>query len=452
MSIKLGDHKVIMTILTLALPAVIDNFFQTILGFVDTFFVAKIGLEEVTAVGVANTIIAVYLAILMAVGVSVNVYVAKYLGAGDKEKANKVATQSIQLAIVLGLLLGFISLVFAKPLLTLMGLELAVLDKSVLYFQVVSFPTILISLMLIMSSILRGAKDTKTPMKISIVVNLLNIVLDYILIFGFLFIPSLGLLGAALATVLARLIGVILLSYYLYKPRMIQIKDLIKIDYQLYREMISLSIPAMGERLAMRLGQVLYFGMIVYIGTKIFAAHQIAGNIEIISYMIGYGFATAGTTLVSQSLGANAFDEAQKIGTYCVGLSVGVMSVVGVILFFGGEWLGSLFTTDQEAIKNIGIALRVDAFIQPILAVVLVLTGIYQGAENAKTPFYLTAIGIWVIRTVGVYVLGVYFGLGILGIWLSIGLDNLFRAVFLGKNFMSGKWLQLIKKKSLKAS
>jgi len=442
---KLTNKQMILTILSLAIPAVIDNFFQTILGFVDTYFVAQIGLEEVTAVGIANTLLAVYIAIFMSLGVSVNVYVAKYIGAGNKEKSKEIASQSILLAVIIGIIFGFITMAFAEPLLKMMGLQGDVLQKGVIYLRIVGIPSLLMSLMFSMNSILRGLKDTKNPMIVSIIINLLNILLDYILIFGFFIIPAFGLEGAAWATVISRLIGVVLLVILLKRKKFIHLNTLLKWDFSIQKMLLQLATPAMGERLAMRLGQVLYFGIIVYLGTQLFAAHQIAGNIEVFSYMIGYGFAAAATTLVSDYLGAQEYEYAKRAGKYCVYLGLGCMTIFGVFLFFGGEWIGSFFTTEAEAINNIGIALKVDAFIQPFLAIVLIMTGIYQGAENAKSPLYLTLIGTWVIRTLGVYLLGVYFGLGILGIWVAIGLDNAFRAYFLYRGFNNGQWLNKLK-------
>ena len=443
-SLTKSNTEIIKSILVLALPAVIENFFQTILGFVDTLFVSKLGLIEVSAVGVTNAILAIYFAIFMSLGVASNVYVAKSIGAGDKEKASQIGQQSIILAAILGIIFGVISLFFAEPLLNLMGIEKDVLDPALTYFQIVAIPSILISLMFILSSILRGTGDTKSPMKVSVTINLVNIVLDYILIFGFFFIPALGLTGAAYATVIARLIGVIGLALYLSKSTsLLFLKKNWKWNKESQFKLITLGTPAAGERLVMRVGQVLYFGMIVALGTNTFAAHQIAGNIEVFSYMIGYGFATAATILVSQRLGANDLVGARKYANFSILLGIATMTIFGILLFVFGGWAASLFTANAVVIDQIALALKIDAFIQPILAAVLILTGIYQGAENTKFPMYTTTIGIWFIRTIGVYVLGIYFGWGIAGIWIAIGLDNLFRAIWLWIRYQNNGWTKL---------
>ena len=209
------NRQIVKTILLLSIPAVIDNFFQTILGFVDTLFVSQLGLIEVSAVGVTNAILAVYFAVFMSIGVAANVFIAKNTGAGNDKKAGKVAQQSILLAGIIGILFGLISLLFAESLLKLMGVSEEVLTPAASYFRIVAVPSVFISLMFVLSSILRGAGDTKSPMKISIFINLLNIALDYILIFGWFFVPALGLEGAAYATLIARLVGVAGLLWYL---------------------------------------------------------------------------------------------------------------------------------------------------------------------------------------------------------------------------------------------
>jgi len=441
---KYSQKDILKMIVVLAAPAIVENFFQTILGFVDTYFVSQIGINEVTAVGVTNAILAIYLAIFMSIGVSTNVYIAKYIGSNQIEKAGKVAKQSILLCVIIGLLFGIITFLFAEPLLKLMGIEKTVLDQGVIYFKIVAIPSVLISLMFGLSSILRGTKDTKTPMKVTIFINIINIILDYVFIFGFWLIPSFGLAGAAWATVIARLVGVILLIIHVKKSKIGNVLNLTKWswDKEQQKELIKLGTPAMAERLAMRIGQVLYFGFIVQLGTNTFAAHQIAGNIEVFSYMIGYGFATAATTLIGEVLGSRQYELAKKIAYYSTLLGIGVMSIFGLFLFVFGEWTASFFTNDVFVIQQITIALKIDAFIQPILAIVLILTGAFQGAENSKYPFYLTTIGIWLLRTVGVYVLGVWLGMGIAGIWIAIGLDNLFRAILLFLKIHNNKWVR----------
>ncbi|MBB5325947.1 putative MATE family efflux protein [Anoxybacillus tepidamans] len=425
------NKQKIRVILALAVPAMIENILQTVVGFVDTLFVSKIGLVEVTAVGIANAILAVYMAIFMALGTGTSALIARSVGAKDFEKAKSIAKQATWIAILIGLLFGLISLFFAEPLLKIMGAEPNVLEVAVTYFRIVAVPSVFISLMFVFGSILRAAGDTKTPMKVSVWINIVHIVFDYLLIFGFWKFGGLGITGAAWATVIARILGTIALYRYIVKS---------KLHFSLFdgfsfndspRSLIKLSTPAAAERLIMRLGQVLYFGLIVHIGTATYAAHTIAGNIEIFSYMPGYGLAVAATTLVGQNLGANQKKEAYSYGMLTTGIAVLFMSFIGVILYFFSPWFVTWFTTDKNVIDMVTTALRIDAFAQPALAIGLVLAGALQGAGDTKSPMYSTAVGMWVIRVIGVYILGIQMGTGIAGVWLSILIDLFVRAGYL---------------------
>ncbi len=218
-------------------------------------------------------------------------------------------------------------------------------------------------------------------------------------------------------------------------------KDFWRPDLEHQLELVNLGSPAAIERLVMRAGQIVYFGFIVVLGTNTFAAHQIAGNLEVFSYMLAYGFATAATILVGRNIGAGDHETAKEYARLSTFMAMGFMSLFGVVLFFFGGWAGSLFTDNPQVIKDIDVALKIAAVFQPFLAVVLVLTGGFQGANNTKFPMYLTTIGMWVIRTGAVYVLAIQMQMGIAGVWIAIGLDIVFKAIVLWIQFSRGRWI-----------
>lgn len=427
---KLKENKV----LSLAIPATIENILQTLVGFIDTMMISRIGLLAVTAVGVTNTILNVYLAVFIALGVGASALIAQYLGANKEKESQKITNQSVVLALVVGLIFSLVSLFFGKPLLATMGASDEVLIYSTQFFYIVGGTSVFISLMTVLGSILRATGDTRTPMKVTAVVNIGNIVLDYILIFGLGPIPALGVIGTAIGTAVSRLIGTILLLNKVQKSSSpIDFPTLFKKSN--YKFLINLTIPATLERLVMRLGQVLYFGLIVSIGAKTFAAHSIAGNIESFTYMPAYGLATASATLVGNSIGAKDLSKASHYAYSAAKYGVISMSILGIILFFGSPLFATLFTNDSEAINQIVTALRIDSFAQPVLAISLITTGSLQGMGDTKSPLYSTAFGMWVIRVVGVIVLSKIFNLGIAGVWLSIAIDLSLRSLFLVYRF-----------------
>lgn len=411
----------------------VESLLQTVVGFVDTLFVARLGLAEVTAVGVANTLLAVYIAVFMAIGIGTSSIIAKHIGAGDSEGAREAARQSTWITLVAGLLFGLLTLCFAEQLLRMMGASDEVLSQGALYFRIVGTPAFVISLMINFGNVLRASGNTVSPMMISFWMNLIHIVLDYVLIFGIFQFTGFGVGGAAAATVLTRIIGVIMLHAAIrHSPVHFSLRRQRKNrNKRLMWEIIRLSTPATGERLIMRLGQVVYLGLIVHMGTEIYAANTIAENIETFAYLPGLGLSVAATVLVGKELGAKRYKEAYSYGLLTAIISVVIMCITGILLFFMTPFFAAWFTDQVSTAEMITLAMRIDAFFMPPLAIGLVLAGALQGAGDTKTPMYSTAIGMWGIRVVFIYLLGVRGTMGIAGIWIAQGIDLTVKALFL---------------------
>ena len=426
-------RKRISMILRLAIPAMAENILQTVVGLVDTIFVAKLGLVQVTAVGVTNAILNVYIAIFMAIGVGSSALIARSIGAGNLLQAKEIAQKATMIATFAGLFFGLITVLFARPLLSIMGAEPIVLANSVRYFRVVGSASVFIAIMLIFGSILRSSGDTLTPMKVSFWVNIVHIGLDYILIFGLAGFSGLGIIGAALATVIARILGSAVLFHQITKSNLsfrFSLKTLFSYD-RLFRAIMRLCVPVAVERIVMRLGQVLYFGLIVHIGMKSYAAHIIAGNMESISVMPAYGLAIAASILVGQNLGANQEKEAYDYGILTTAIAVVLMSTLGVAVYFLSPWFVLLFTHEANVIAMSVTALRIHACSEPAIAIALVVAGALQGAGDTRSPMYSTVVGMWLVRVLGVYILGLKLHMGIAGVWLSIAIDLSLRSVYL---------------------
>ncbi|HHU4026302.1 MATE family efflux transporter [Listeria monocytogenes] len=425
-----SDLNIKKKLIKLALPATVENILETSVGFIDSLMISQIGLFAVAGVGIANAILNVYIAVFIALGIGTSSLISRYIGADKSEKAKLIAKQSLLLAIVSGLCLGLVSLLIGPQLLKLMGATEQTFNYSLQFFSIVGGGSVTIATMILLGSILRALGDTKSPMKIGLITNILNIVLDYILIFGLGPIPALGVAGTAIGTLVARLLGTILL-YRKVQSTVLSFSFRSIFQRSNYQELLNLSFPAALERLVMRLGQVLYFGLIVAIGAKTYSAHSIAGSIESFVYMPAYGLATAAATLAGNSIGKKDYVETKRVAFYAVKYGVIVLSILGIGLFFGTPYIAPWFTTDAEAIKQIVIALRIDAFNQPGLAISLILAGVLQGMGDTKTPLYSTAFGMWVTRILGVILLGNTLDLGIAGVWLAIGMDLYIRSLFL---------------------
>lgn len=444
---KVFRNDQLRTLFRLALPAMGENFLLSAVGVVDTFFIARLGLVDVTSVGVATTIMQIYISVFLALGTASTILVSRTIGEGRLERVKKLIPQSVYMAMFVGIVVGVLSIVFAEPMLRLLGTSSDALAGAVLYFRTVASFSVIISLFTIIGSVLRSAGDTKSPLKAGIWMNVVHVLLDYILIFGVGHFQGLGLRGAAIATVSARAFGVILLWVYLKKKHG-KIFPSDKMDwmprFSVQKRIARLGFPATGERLFKRTGQILYFSMIVRMGTFVFAAHRLAGNFTIFPDVVGTGLTAAASTMIGQRIGRGNEKGAKR--DVITALIVTMMSMTGVlvVLFLLAKPAASIFTGNPFVIRQIAWVLGIDAIAQPATAAVLILTAALQAGGDVKFPMVTTGIGIWLFRTLGAYVFGLQLGWGLPGVWFSIALDNYFRAAILFIRYRKGKWIREI--------
>lgn len=417
-------------LLDLAIPATLENILQTLVGFIDTLMIAQLGLLAVSAVGLANSILAVYLAVFIAITIGTTSLVSRYLGARNVSEAKNIVIQSVNIAVTTGLVFGVLTLLGGPLMLRLMGADPQTLELSKQFLLIVGGFSIITALNTVFGSVLRASGDTKTPLIVNGFINILNVVLDFILIFGFGPIPALGVVGTAIGTVVSKMIGLVWL-YLKVQQSEVGFSPSEFFKPQNYNKMIMLVIPATLERLVMRVGQVVYFGLIVSLSTQTYAAHMIAGNIESFTYMPGLGMGVAVTTLVGNYVGRQDLEGAKEIIKRSVLISMIVMTSLGLLVGLLSPWISLLFTNDTGAIQRIVVALRIDMFIQPVLAIQLMMTSSLQAMGDTKSPLYSTLIGMWLLRVIGVYLLATTLGWDIAGVWIAILIDITLRAAFL---------------------
>lgn len=442
-NIKFTDNKEsIKTILTLAFPIIIENILQILLGTADSYFVSKLDSTAIAGIGLTNLIMNIYISFFLAIGVGTTAVVSRYYGMNNFRKTVDAIKQSIILSVIISISLGIFSLLFSKHIFYLLGADNNLMLYTIPYFKAVAVPSVFLSLLMILSSSLRGIGDTKSPMIAVGISCILNIVLDYFFIFGFLDFKGFGILGAGIATTLSRFVAVIILLIRFNNKSKITIKinDRWKIDRKMIKTISKIGIPAGLEKLFMRIGQLSYNSFIISFGTTSYVAHNIAGTIDSYTYLPAMGFGVAAATLVGQNLGANNPDKAMKCGLISYVLSTILMMIMGIFIFILAPNLVKIFTNDIEIISLSVYVLRIIVFVQPFLAITMVIASALQGAGDTKYPMYLTLIGIWTFRVGLGYILSNIFGLGLIGIWLALSFDIAIRGIVLLRRFIKGKW------------
>ena len=414
-------------ILTFAFPAIIENFLQMLVGISDTMIVAHLSLSAVAAVSLANNVITIYQAIFIALGTIVSSLFARKRSEKTGAGVGQFIDGAIKLTVFVSSILGLFSIIFAQPLTTLLGARGDVGQLSSLYLSLVGGLIVLLGLMTTFGSFMRASGDTKTPMWASLLANILNLVLSALFIFVF----HLGVLGTALGAIIARTVG----SFYLYiklknaRPTKRFLKT--KID----RQLIKLTIPATGERLSMRIGDLLIMMIIISFGSRVFAGNAIGESITQFNYMPVFGMSTVTVILVAQEFAQKNHENIKQYIRKTYWLATIMMLIVGLLIFVSSAPLNHLFTADKVAANASHIVIVFSLLATFFVTGTTTYTAAFQGLGNAKLPFYTTTIGMFGIRLILGAILGIGLRLGLEGVWLGVVLDNLFRFIFLKIKF-----------------
>jgi Na+-driven multidrug efflux pump len=465
--IRLADERR-RGVLNLALPAVGEQVLNMLVGLADTFMVGHIGASAVAAVGLGNQVVMLVTTFFAAVATGVTALVARHIGAREAGTAERILGQGYVLGSLLGFLGMILSMALAVPAMIALRAPADVVAPGASYLSIVALTFVPAAWMFTGNAALRGAGDTRSPMLVMLAVNAVNIAVAYALIYGPGPFPELGVAGSALGAAVGRGVGGLLVTWLLLKGRRVrtasgapaatrrgvEAADIqiptttparlslrpgqLRPDLAQLRRIANIGLPAGAEMLMMRLGLIAYATTVAALGTAAFAAHQIALQAESLSYMPGFGFAVAATTLVGQGLGAGNPARAKADGYLAHRLALILMSLMGVVFFLFPEQIMSIFISDPAVIRLGVWPLRLVAFSQPMLATMMVLAGGLRGAGDTRATLVITAAGLWLVRVPLAFLLTPT--LGLVGAWIAMGVDLNLRGLGMFLRFRSSKW------------
>jgi MATE family multidrug resistance protein len=430
-------------VLTLAWPSIVENFLQTMVGVVDTALVGHLSTDALAGVGGAQQIVWLLTTLLSAAVMGTTVLVGRAIGARQRVEANRALKQSALLAGAASLVLAAIIFAGAYPFMRWMGLDAGAADAGTIYLQITALSTPFLAGMFVGSAALRGAGNTRISMYVSGLINAVNAVLAWWMIYGFGPIPAMGVAGSALAAGIARVVGCAILFWVLTR-RGSKINILghrgWRFDRPLARRILNIGIPTALEQFFFAFGVILYGLIVISLGTEVYATQRASMTVIQLSQMPGFGFAVAATTMVAQGLGAGKVRQAEASASFAMRSCVIQMSVVGLLIALFGDPLMRIFTSD-EAVVHLGAAvLPIIALNQPFMAVQSVLAGALRGAGDTRFPMITSAIGIWVVRLPIGWLLGIPLGLGLYGIYVMYVVDAAARAALVAWRWRQGKW------------
>lgn len=436
-------------VLNLALPIMIEQTFVMLLGVCNTMMAGHIGEEAVSAIGMVDTINMLFISFFAALSVGATVIVAQEVGKGEHKQANEIARQALVSGMIVSLIITIFLWIFRQDIINFLygtADENVKIDaKLYIEFTLMTYPFIAIEQ--IANGILRGCGDTKTPMYITIFMNVINIILGYILIYGinFLNISSFGIKGAAIAIAIARVIGTILIGFVLYRgSKIIKIQSLypFKFNLKIQRGIFNIGFPAGMEQVIFNAGKLIVQVFIVTMGTASIAANSIAMSISQIINVPGNALCIAATTLVGQSIGKDDVKGAKSTLIYLVKFATVCLGTIGLLFVPISEWLASLYTNSEEVIHLTAVLIKANSIAIFVWPLSFVLSGGLKGAGDTRFTMITAFIGMWIFRICIGYILGIVLGFGVLGIWIGMFIDWAVRGIMYSFRLKGVKWLK----------
>ena len=451
--IKRLPWKLFPAIFALAWPTMLEQLLHTAVQYVDTAMVGSLGTEATAAVGSTTTVNWLVGSTVSAIGVGFLAFISQSRGAGNDEKARRGSGQAVFAVLVVGVAFTVITLAISPIVPVLMRVEPSLRKTAGIYFFILYTPMLFRAASIIFGAVLRSAGDTKTPMRVGVLVNIVNIVLNFFLIFEtriiyfcgiFIFVPGagLGVIGAAIASAISFALGGILITRALYKHKEISPRgQSIKPNKEILRECLRVAFPNALQRFGTSLGYVVFATMINSLGGIATAAHTVANTVESAFYVPGYGMQSASATLSGNALGANDRTKIKQLSRMIIFIEAALMVVSGSLLFVFAPNLVSLFSHDSAVISLGTTVLRMVALSEPFYGISIVIEGMMQGMGKTKMPFVTNLVGMWGVRILGTFILTQICSYGLISAWACMILHNLVLfAVFL-VYYLSGKYI-----------
>lgn len=441
----LKDHMLRTRIFKTAGPAMIEMIMYMVIGLVDIAVVGRLGAAPLAAVGLGAEIFFSIILFLEALAVGSAILVAQAKGAGKMEDASEVAGHTFLLSIVLGVVVAFAGIRYAPAILGLFSVETDVYRQALDYLLIV-FTVSPLALGLYMAhSVFRGLGRTDIPMIIALVVNIINVIGDFILVYGLWGFPHMEVAGAAVATSLAHVVGFILAMVFLFRGNsglQVNLASLFKVNFATYRGIFHLGIPSLVEQFFYTVANLVSMFLIVYVGTLAFASHELAITVESISFMPGFGIAVAVTTLVGQAVGARDKVALQKAARGSVEFALLFMGVFALAFALLPYQIAMIFTNDRNIIAIAGLLIRIAAIEQLGIALASVIGGILKGAGDTRTPMIISTLFTWIYRLPVMYLFIRVWHFPITYVWLLFVSDWLLRGLSFVVVYRRKKWLK----------
>ncbi|MGD6977140.1 MATE family efflux transporter [Bacillus altitudinis] len=432
------------SLFALTWPIFIEISLYMLMGSADTLMLSQYSDNSVAAVGVSNQLLNLLIVMFSFITTGTTIVIAQLLGASRKQEATQVAYVSLGTNFLISFVISLLMFVLAVPILHMMGLSSELMPDATVFLQIVGLLSFIQALIMTYSAILKSYGFTRDTMYVTIGMNLLNVAGNYLVIFGPFGFPVLGVMGVALSTSFARLIGLtamILIVRHRIGLRF-SFKRMFYIQRTHLKKLLKIGIPSAGEQLSYNGSQMIITLFITFMGTQALAAKVYTQNLMMFIMLFGAAISQGTQILIGRLIGAKEFDAAYRRCMKSLYWAIAISLLSSTALSLSSTHLLTFFTSNSEIIQIASLLLILTIILEPGRSFNMVIINSLRAAGDAKFPVYMAMISMWGIGLPIAYLLGIQFEMGLIGVWISFIVDEWVRGIFMYRRWRSRVWTE----------
>lgn len=425
-------------------PIFVELILQMLLGNIDQMMISRYSSTAVAAVGNANQILNFLVLTFNVLCTASIILITQYKGAGDEEHTRQVYSLSLMTNLAVSVGISLIIFLFHKNFFAMMSVPAEVIGDASVYILLTGSFIFLQALTMTYAAFLRSNRFMLQSMTAAVVMNVLNIIGNAILINGLGPIPALGVAGVAISTTVSRIVGVAIMAY-LFKKHVgvsLSFKKLGADSKKLLKKLLSIGLPSAGENFAYSLSQLTIMSFINLFGTVVINTKVYSSMLAMVAYIFTSAIVQATQVIIGNLLGARKVEETDKQVMRTLKTSMFITLCASLVLYFGSDLFFGLFTDNPEILKLGKTIMLIDLFLEQGRAINICFVRCLQTTGDIKFPVTLGIFSTWLIAVGLAYLFGVVMGMGLVGVWLAMAIDELFRGVVFIFRWRSGGWKQ----------
>ena len=432
-----------MTLFALTWPIFIEIFLHMLMGNADTLMLSQYSDDSVAAVGVSNQILSLIIVMFGFVATGTAILVAQHLGAEESRLAGEVSIVSIAINLLFGLLLSIGLVFFTKPILLSMDLPSSLMNEASSYLKIVGGFAFIQALIMTAGAIMRSYGYTKDAMYITIGMNIINVVGNYIFIFGPFGVPVLGVEGVAISTISSRLLGFIVSIIVIGKriPNALPFRRLFHLPVTHVKNLLRIGIPSAGEHLSYNGSQMVITYFIASIGTNALTTKVYAQNLMMFIFLFSVAISQGTQIIIGHMIGAKEFNNAYERCLKSLKIAIIISLIMAGIFSVAAEPLLRIFTSNEEIVSLGKTLIYLTIILEPGRSFNLVVINSLRATGDVRFPVYMGILSMWGVSVTLSYILGIWLGLGLVGIWISFIADEWLRGIIMLKRWRSKVWI-----------